>query len=351
MTQSVAEPQGDITPLPSVIFRHWIHSREEDSGGSEVYRPEGFAFPPSFGRDGFEMFEDGRFVQDDVGPADGIVQTEGQWTLIGPLRVAVAFPVTDRPGYSFEVVDVDPHILRIRRGPAVDDPYGYAECPAMTDEHMAAYRGLPQATSSKRLDFTRAQILALRIFPPRFILRVSGTKPYANMDVTLVPFVYVQRPEYWEIEVVGTLSGLAVPMPTLYSVSLPLDGILGTRGIEVVGATRRQRFDVPERPGQQGRCFDWSAFLNRQPPQPPKLIVTGTCEFPTAGFTVELRRHEPQGINARDLLLDKVVTAPSGPVAQVITQVEARFEEETGAEFDTVTILPDGPTIPVTIAV
>jgi hypothetical protein len=353
MSQPTVEPL--TLALPPAVFRHWIHSREEDAGGLEVYRPDGFPFPPSFGRDGFEMFQDGdqdgRFVQDDVGPADGIVQTEGRWELVAPLRVAVSFPGTDRPGYSFEVIEADRHILRLRKGPAVDDPYGYAECPAMEEHHMAAYDALPQATTSKRLDFERAQILALRIFPPRFILRVSGTKPYANMDVALVPFVYIQQPEYWEIEVVGTLQGVAVPMPTPYSVSMRLDGILGTRGIEVVGATRRQRFDVPERPSQQGRCFDWSAFVNRQPPEPPRLIVTGTCEFPTAGFTVELRRHEPQGINPRDLLLDKVVTAPTGPVAQVVTQVEARFEEETSTGFDTVTILPDGPTIPVTIAV
>ena len=167
------------------------------------------------------------------------------------------------------------------------------------------------------------------------------------MDVALVPFVYVRQPEYWEIEVVGTLRGPALPVPTPYSVSIRLDGILGTRGVEVVGATRRQRFDVPERPTAQGRCFDWNAFVNRQPPGPAKLIVSGTCEFPTAGFSVELRRTEPQGINPRNLLLDKVVTPPTGLVAQVVTQVPVRYEEETDAGFDSVTILPDGPTIPV----
>jgi hypothetical protein len=75
--------------------------------------------------------------------------------------------------------------------------------------------------------------------------------------------------------------------------------------------------------------------------------VRGECEFPTAGFSVELKRREPQGINPRDLLLDRIVYEPSGPVAQVVTIVEARYREQTDFEYDTVTILPDGPSIPV----
>jgi hypothetical protein len=62
---------------------------------------------------------------------------------------------------------------------------------------------------------------------------------------------------------------------------------------------------------------------------------------------VELRRHVPQGINPRDVLLERVVTAPSGPVAQVVTKVEVRYEEPVAAAVDSVTILPDGGTIPV----
>ena len=54
MTYSTGEQAASAGDLPSAIFRHWIRSREEDTGDIEVYRPEGFAFPPSFGRDGFE---------------------------------------------------------------------------------------------------------------------------------------------------------------------------------------------------------------------------------------------------------------------------------------------------------
>ncbi|MFL6129967.1 MAG: hypothetical protein ACJ73E_12995 [Mycobacteriales bacterium] len=334
--------------LPPAIFRHWVHSREEDAGGLEVFRRDDFELPPSFGRDGFEMREDGTFVQEDVGPADGIERTEGRWSLSGPGSVTVSFDVGAqvRDGFSFEVVRVDEEILQRR---PVRAPSAYVSVPAADEAQLQAYQALPPPASSRLLDFDQAQILALRTFPPRYILRVAGTAPYADIDVALVPLVYVRQPEYWEIEVVGSLRGVAVGGPTPYQVSLRLDGSLGTRGIEVVGATRRERFDIPGR-SAQGECRDWSAVVDRRPPGPPTLIVTGECDFPTAGSTVELHRAAPQGINPRDLLLDKVVTPPSGPAASVLTAVPVRYTENDPPELDTVTIRPDGPSIPVTEA-
>jgi hypothetical protein len=67
----------------------------------------------------------------------------------------------------------------------------------------------------------------------------------------------------------------------------------------------------------------------------------------TPGYKVELSRHEPQGVNPADLLLDLEVTEPSGAVPDVLTDVPVRYEEPTDIGFGTVTILPDGPTIPV----
>ena len=87
-------------------------------------------------------------------------------------------------------------------------------------------------------------MITLKILPPQFILRVSGTKPFLNMDVELVPVVHIRQPEYWEIEVVGSLRGIGLPALAPYEVSLALAGFLGTQGIEVIGASRVQRFDI-----------------------------------------------------------------------------------------------------------
>ena len=77
-----------------------------------------------------------------------------------------------------------------------------------------------------------------------FVLAVTGKKPYSNMDVHLSPLLYIRKPEYWKIEVIGIRTGIGLPVILPYSVALPLDGIIGTKGIEVVGATKSKRINV-----------------------------------------------------------------------------------------------------------
>jgi hypothetical protein len=95
-----------------------------------------------------------------------------------------------------------------------------------------------------------------------------------------------------------------------------------------------------------GDCRDWYAWHNRQPPGPQTLYVTGVCTVPDTGWTVELRRHEPQGINPKVLLLDLVVRKSE---TYETTAVSVRYEEATDFIYDAVTILPDGPSIPVEV--
>ncbi len=99
--------------------------------------------------------------------------------------------------------------------------------------------------------------------------------------------------------------------------------------------------------GTERECHAWSARVALGREGGRALVVEATCTFPRAGYTVELRRHEPQGINPEDLLLDKVVQEPAGPSAEVITDVHVHYQEETDFDYRTVTILPDGPTIEV----
>jgi hypothetical protein len=96
------------------------------------------------------------------------------------------------------------------------------------------------------------------------------------------------------------------------------------------------------------RCRDWKGWLDQMPPGRPTLHVTGHCEFPTGGYTVRLERHEPQGFNPRDLLLDLLITEPTEAGSQAVTQLDVAYQEDTEVEFDSVTILPNGPTVEVT---
>jgi hypothetical protein len=96
------------------------------------------------------------------------------------------------------------------------------------------------------------------------------------------------------------------------------------------------------------KCRDWKAWLDRMPGTQASMHVTGRCEFPSGGYRVRLERHEPQGINPRDLLLDLLIAEPTGPVTQVVTEEEVRYDQQTDLDYDSVTILPDGPTVKVT---
>jgi hypothetical protein len=221
----------------------------------------------------------------------------------------------------------------------------------MNEGWIENYEALPKAGSHRLLDFEQASVVTNRppAFPPQF-LSVSGRKPHANMWVVLAPLVYVGRPEYWGIEVVGRLPmGIGLPSKKMakeearYNVSFPLyNGLTGTKGIEIIGATRSERIEVQHKQ-PAGECSNWSAWRNREPGGPMSLLVTGECKFPDDRYQVELRRRELQGINPKDLLLELIVTEKRGwtePVEE--TTLEARYEEQTDFEYETVTILPDG---------
>ena len=109
---------------------------------------------------------------------------------------------------------------------------------------MVEFHDLPMAKSCRLINFDKVQV-APGLVEGTWILVVSGTKPYINMKVELMPLVYVRQPEYWGIEVVGCLAGVGLPAIGPYSVSLPLDGITGTKGIEVIGATHAEKRDIP----------------------------------------------------------------------------------------------------------
>jgi hypothetical protein len=102
----------------------------------------------------------------------------------------------------------------------------------------------PVAESVRLIDFEHAEVRP-GFLPGTYILVVSGTKPYLNMQVDLSPLVYIRQPEYWGIEVIGSLPGIGLPALAPYTVSLPLDGIRGSIGIEVIGANQTQLIDLP----------------------------------------------------------------------------------------------------------
>jgi len=113
----------------------------------------------------------------------------------------------------------------------------------MAQEQLEQLQDLPQPASTRRIDFDQVEILTLRSFPPQYVLVVSGTKPYRNMKVALSPLTYIRQPEYWGIEVLGSVGAIGLPAEAPYTVSMQLETI-GTHGIEVIGASRSERHEI-----------------------------------------------------------------------------------------------------------
>ena len=80
-----------------------------------------------------------------------------------------------------------------------------------------------------------------------YVLTVRGTKPYTNMEVSLSHKGYSGRPAYWQTVVVGCVKNfLAIPIPSHYYVTMPLDRFVGSKGVEIIGASGSVRRKVPK---------------------------------------------------------------------------------------------------------
>jgi hypothetical protein len=62
------------------LYKHWIHSHEEDTEDNKVYRPSTFEFPRSRGRDSFEIRENGEVILHKIGPTDRSEEVKGTFT-------------------------------------------------------------------------------------------------------------------------------------------------------------------------------------------------------------------------------------------------------------------------------
>jgi hypothetical protein len=71
----------------------------------------------------------------------------------------------------------------------------------------------------------------------------------------------------------------------------------------------------------------FKAWIDRMPGSPHKLIVVGKAEVTTGGWSGKLVYRNPQGINPEILLLDAVLTAPTGGAPDVISEVPLRYDE------------------------
>jgi hypothetical protein len=70
------------------------------------------------------------------------------------------------------------------------------------------------------------------------------------------------------------------------------------------------------------------ATADMMPPAPYRFRVHSRIEAPTPAFTAFLTKAVPQGINPLILILDVVLVKKPGTVIQVVTEIDADYEDK-----------------------
>lgn len=99
--------------LRSHLFKRWLHSHEEDTETVKVYRPEGYAFPPSRGRTGFDILEDGTLIHIGIAPTNGSLEVIGHWEAISESELVV--DLEGKRAYTLRISASDEDTLHIER--------------------------------------------------------------------------------------------------------------------------------------------------------------------------------------------------------------------------------------------
>lgn len=103
-----------MADLPAAILRHWVHSREEDAGDVSVYRPSGFPFPPTRGRDGIELRAGGDLLRHGPGPTDRSAVSPGRWQALSTTEVELRFNDAQQMPKRFSVIEVSDQVLKLK---------------------------------------------------------------------------------------------------------------------------------------------------------------------------------------------------------------------------------------------
>jgi hypothetical protein len=104
-----------LSELPECIFRHWIHSREEDTIDTMTYRPSEFKFPPSRGREGFEIKRSGEFILYGIGRDDRSKKIIGHYTVEGSNRLHIIFDDVQLAPFTVKILMCDEDVLRVEK--------------------------------------------------------------------------------------------------------------------------------------------------------------------------------------------------------------------------------------------
>jgi hypothetical protein len=102
-----------VTGAPALLYRHWVHAREEDRTGVRVFRPDDYPLPPARGRDGIEFRPDGTARAYGPGPVDAPVDRPPLTWAAEPDGTLVVRSADDESRYDIVTLTTD--VLELSR--------------------------------------------------------------------------------------------------------------------------------------------------------------------------------------------------------------------------------------------
>lgn len=115
-----------------------------------------------------------------------------------------------------------------------------------------------------------------------------------------------------------------------------------------LSACRHEPSDPPADDAPPPRInAEWAAWVNRMPPGPPSLHVSGTLHMPHPGFEATLMPKSPQGFNPAILMMDLHVKELDGMWPQVLTDLPVNYVEDPydGRYTQVHIFYPDGDSV------
>ncbi|MCB0546819.1 MAG: hypothetical protein KDD19_04475 [Phaeodactylibacter sp.] len=100
---------------PEELIGAWIHSHEDDTQEVKVYRPASYDFPPSRGREGFNLMEGGECIYYGIAPADGSTNEPASWSWADGSMLTIKRKAEGAPEMVMEVVSVGEDMLKVKK--------------------------------------------------------------------------------------------------------------------------------------------------------------------------------------------------------------------------------------------
>ena len=96
-----------------MLIGHWVHSHEEDTTTEKVFRKADYAFPPSRGRDEYNLQPGGVLSATRPGPTDQRQTNSGNWQLDDSSNLVLRLP--EGATKQLKIASIEPDRLVITK--------------------------------------------------------------------------------------------------------------------------------------------------------------------------------------------------------------------------------------------